>query len=180
MTCKMSYTKKIQWRIRLLWLAVFGMLIFMVVIGELGLHSSKVVTGFAYTWGSVLYWIGLFYAIGRIIINKKLLKDRLLLKEQQLRERDERNQYLHRMSGGWVMDAMLVLCYLATVVAFYDFDIVAVTQYTGSFLHQLNQHIDAERHIGRTEDGNFQSSGSDLSNLLGSVTGSSQNQRCLS
>lgn len=117
MTCKMSYTKRIQWRIRLLWLAVFGMLIFMVVIGELGLHSSKVVTGFAYTWGSVLYWIGLFYAIGRIIINRKLLKDRLLLKEQQLRERDEWRQHLHRMSGGWVMDAMLTLCYLAAVAA---------------------------------------------------------------
>lgn len=115
MTCKTSYTKKIQWRIRLLWLALAAMLVFMVVIGELGLHSSKVITGFAYTAGNFLYWLGLFYIIGRIIINRKLLKDRLRLKEQQRHERDERNQYLHRMSGGWVMDVMLVLCYIAAV-----------------------------------------------------------------
>ena len=117
MTCKKPYTKIIQRRIHLLWLALFGMLVFMVVIGELGLRSSKVITGFAYDCGNFLYWCGLFYIIGRIIINKKLLKDRLRLKEQQLRERDEWRQHLHRMSGGWVMDAMLVISYLAAVAA---------------------------------------------------------------
>ena len=117
MTCKKSYTKLIQWRIRLLWLAVVGMLIFMVVIGELGLRSSRIITGFAYDCGNFLYWCSLFYLIGRIIINHKLLKDRFRLKEQQLRERDEYRRYLHRMSGGWVMDAMLALCYIAAVAA---------------------------------------------------------------
>ena len=75
MTSKINYTKTIQWRIRFLWLALLAMLVFMVVIGELGLHSSRVVTGFAYEGSSFLYWCGLFYIIGRIIINKKLLKD---------------------------------------------------------------------------------------------------------
>ena len=117
MTCKKPYTRIIQQRIRLLWLALFGMLVFMVVIGGLGLRSSKVITGFAYDCGNFLYWCGLFYIIGRIIINKKLLKNRLRLKEQQLRERDEWRQHLHRMSGGWVMDVMLVLCCLAAVAA---------------------------------------------------------------
>jgi len=117
MNYKTSFTKTIQWRIRLLWLALIGMLIFMVAIGEIGAQDSRIVTGFAYKWGGLLYWTGLFFIIGRIIINNKLLKDRLRLKAQQLRERDERNQYLHRMSGGWVMDAMLVLCYLAAVAA---------------------------------------------------------------
>ena len=117
MTSKMSYTKVIQWRIRLLWLALAGMLVFMVVIGELGLRSSQVITGFAYDCGNFLYWCGLFYIIGRIIINKKLLKDRLRLKEQQLRERDEYRQHLHCMSGGWVMDVFLVMAWLAAVVA---------------------------------------------------------------
>ena len=117
MTCKKPYTKIIQRRIHLLWLALFGMLVFMVVIGVLGLRSSKVITGFAYDCGNFLYWCGLFYIIGRIIINKKLLKDRLRLKEQQLRERDEWRQHLHRMSGGWVMDTMLALCYIAAVAA---------------------------------------------------------------
>lgn len=117
MTCKKPYTRIIQRRIRFLWLALIAMLIFMVVIGELGLRSSKVITGFAYNCGNFLYWCGLFYIIGRIIINHKLLKDRLRLKEQQLRERDEYRQHLHRVSGGWVMDAMLALCYIAAVAA---------------------------------------------------------------
>lgn len=117
MTCKMNYPKIIQWRIRFLWLALIGMLIFMVVVGEFGARDSRIVTGFAYKWGGLLYWVGLFYIIGRIIINKKLLKDRLRLKEQQRRERDEWRQYLHRMSGGWVMDVMLVISYLAAVAA---------------------------------------------------------------
>ena len=117
MTSKISYAKIIQWRIRLLWLALAAMLVFMVVIGEIGARDSRVVAGFAYSGGSLLYWAGLFYIIGRIIINKKLLRDRLRLKAQQLHEWDERNQYLHRMSGGWVMDGMLVLCYIAAVAA---------------------------------------------------------------
>ena len=75
------------------------------------------VTGFAYTGGDLLYWTGLFYIIGRIIINCKLLKDRQRLKEQQRRERDERNQYLHRMSGGYVMDVFLVIGWIASIAA---------------------------------------------------------------
>ena len=117
MTCKKPYTRIIQQRIHCLWLALIAMLIFMVLIGELGLRSSKIITGFAYDCGNFLYWCGLFYIVSRIIINNKLLKDRLRLKEQQRRELDERNQYLHRMSGGWVMDVMLALCYTAAVAA---------------------------------------------------------------
>ena len=117
MTSNMPYTKVIRWRIRLLWLALVAMLVFMVVIGELGLRNSQVITGFAYDCGNFLYWCGLFYIIGRIIINKKLLKDRLRLKEQQLRERDEWRQHLHRMSGGYVMDVFLVIGWIASIAA---------------------------------------------------------------
>lgn len=117
MTCKMNYARLIKWRIRLLWLAFIAMLIFMVIIGEIGARDSRIVTGLAYTLGGQMYWFGLIYVIVRLVINKKLLKDRLRLKEQQLRERDERNQHLHRMSGGWVMDVMLVISYLAAVAA---------------------------------------------------------------
>lgn len=117
MICNMPYTKQIRWRIRLLWLALIGMLIFMVTIGEMGLRDSRVITGFAYTCGNLMFWGGMIFVIARIVINRKLLRDRLRLKEQQLRERDERNQHLHRMSGGWVMDAMLAIAYVAAVAA---------------------------------------------------------------
>ncbi len=117
MTCNMPYTKQIKWRIRLLWAALIGMLIFMVVIGELGRRDSRIITGFAYNMSNMMFWGGMAYIISRMVINRRLLKDRIRLKEQQLRERDERNRYLHRMSGGWVMDAMLTLCYIAAVAA---------------------------------------------------------------
>ena len=117
MTCKTSYQNVIRWRIRLLWLALIATLVFMVVIGEIGAHSSRVVTGFAYSGGSLLYWAGLIYIIARLIINKKLLQDRLRLKAQQLREWDEGTRHLHQMSGGWVMDVMLVMAYIAAVAA---------------------------------------------------------------
>ena len=36
-TCKhLTYTRKIQWRIRALWLLLTGMLVYMVLIAELG------------------------------------------------------------------------------------------------------------------------------------------------
>ena len=117
MTSNMPYTKVIRWRIRLLWLALVAMLVFMVVIGELGLRSSRVMSDFTARTSNVFYWWGMLYIIFRIVMNKKLLKDRLRLKEQQLRERDEWRQHLHRMSGGWVMDAYLVIAYIAAVTA---------------------------------------------------------------
>lgn len=117
MTFNTSYPKIIQRRIRLLWLALIAMLIFMVYIGETGRRDSRIVTGIAYRSGGLLYWAGLICIIWRLVHNKKLLKDRLRLKAQQLQELDERNQHLHRMSGGWVMDAMLVIAYIAAVAA---------------------------------------------------------------
>lgn len=117
MTSNTSYPKIIQRRIRLLWLALIAMLVFMVYIGETGRRDSRVITGIAYDWGNLLYWAGLICIIARIVINRKLLKDRLRLKAQQLREWDEGRQHLHRMSGGWVMDAMLAVSYVAAVTA---------------------------------------------------------------
>lgn len=117
MTCKMNYQNVIRWRIRFLWLALIAMLVFMVFIGETGRRDSRIVTGIAYDWGNLLYWAGLIFIIARLVINRKLLKDRLRMKERQLREWDEGRQYLHRMSGGFVMDAMLAVSYIAAVTA---------------------------------------------------------------
>jgi len=117
MTFNMPYAKVIQWRIRLLWLALAAMLVFMVVIGELGLRSSRVMSDFTARTSNVFYWWGMIYIIVRIVMNKKLLKDRLRLKEQQLRERDEWRQHLHRMSGGYVMDVFLVIGWIASIAA---------------------------------------------------------------
>ena len=49
-------------------------------------------------------------------INKKTLADRLLLREKALTEQDERNRSMHLRSGGFVMDAMLLVLYMATML----------------------------------------------------------------
>ncbi len=113
---KISYTTQIRWRLRLLWLALAAQLVLMVIIGEMGLRDSRVITGFAYSCGNLMFWAGMIFLIARIVINRRLLRDKLRLKEQQLLERDERNRYLHQMSGGWVMDALLLLAYIGAVV----------------------------------------------------------------
>ena len=117
MTSKHSFTKTIQWRIRILWGLLAILLVIMVVAGETGGRDSRFMTEFTARDGYILYWWGMIWIIIRIVRNKKLLKDRLRMKEQQLRERDEWRQHLHRMSGGWVMDAFLVTAWLAAVVA---------------------------------------------------------------
>ena len=117
MTCKLRYTQRIRLRICLLWLALAAMLIFMVAAGEMGLRDSRIITGFAYSCGNLMFWGGLVFIIARIVINRRLLRDRLRLQEQQLQELDERNRYLHQMSGGPVMDATLLLAYAGAVTA---------------------------------------------------------------
>ena len=117
MTSNTPYTKVIQWRIRLLWLVLAILLIIMIVAGETGGRDTRFMSRFTAQGGYVLYWWGMIWVVIRIVMNKKLLKDRLRLKAQQLRERDELRQHLHRMSGGWVMDVFLVLAWLTAIIA---------------------------------------------------------------
>lgn len=112
-----SYTETIQWRIRLLWLVLIGMLAYMVVVGVLGGGDSRIMTDLADAVSRIIFFGGMIYVIYRICYNRKLLKDRALLKEQLQREQDERNQYLHDKSGGIVVDLLLVLLLFLTVTA---------------------------------------------------------------
>ena len=111
---KLSYTDKIKWRVRILWVLVFAMIIYMFVVGEIG-GDSRIMTDLANTTSGVIFFGGFIYIIYRIVYNKKLLKNRLLLKEQMQLEQDERNQYLHDKSGGIVIDILLVILLFSTV-----------------------------------------------------------------
>ena len=113
-----GYAKKIRRRIVMWWCVIIGQLIWMVVVGESG-GDSRMMTQLAQTAGRILYFGMMIFAGVRIAHNKKLLKDRLMLKEQALREHDERNRMLHRLSGGVVMDIMLAVLYLLTMTAAY-------------------------------------------------------------
>ena len=113
----MSYTDKIKWRTRILWCVLVLMLVYMVVISELGGGDSRIMTDLANKVSRIIFFGGMAYVIYRIVHNQNLLKDRSLLKEQMLREYDERNQYLHDKSGGIVLDALLICILFITLTA---------------------------------------------------------------
>lgn len=111
----LSYTEKIKWRIRLLWILLIAMLVYMVIIGETGGGDSRIMTKLANIVSRVIFFGGFVYVIYRIVSLKNLLKNRLLLKEQMRLEQDERNQYLHDKSGGIVVDLLLIVQLFVTV-----------------------------------------------------------------
>lgn len=113
----LTYTQKIRLRIRFLWLALILMLVYMVVVSELGGGDSRMMTDLATTVSKVLFFGGMVYLIARIVHNKKLLQNRLRMKEQMRNEQDERNQYLHDKSGGTVLDLLLIVELFVTVTA---------------------------------------------------------------
>ena len=111
----LSFSQKIRWRIRGLWALLIAMLVYMVVVGELGWGDSRVVTRFADTAGSIMFFGGMIYVGVRIAKNKALLKDIELLKEQMQNEQDELNQYLHDKSGGIVWDIIFIALLFITM-----------------------------------------------------------------
>ena len=139
-----NYSEKIRWRMRISWMILILMIIYMIVVAELGGGDSRIVTDLADMVGDIIFFGGIIYVISRIIHNRKLLKNRMLLKEQHLSEQDERNQYLHDKSGGTVMDILMLILLLVTVTAslfnmaaFYTaltILIAAVLLKTGSYL----------------------------------------------
>lgn len=114
---EMSYTDKIRWRIRGLWCTLIAMLVYMVVIVELGGGDSRIMTDLADSVSRLILFGGMIFVGWRISRNKRLLKSRLMRREQMTREQDERNQILHDKSGGTVMDLLLVCMLFATLTA---------------------------------------------------------------
>lgn len=112
---KLSFSDKIRWRNRALWCLLVLMLIYMVVIGEIGWGDSRVMTTLADNVSRTIFFGGMIWVIYKIVRNKKLLKNQWLLKEQMKNESDERNQYLHDKSGGIVWDIMFVCLLFITL-----------------------------------------------------------------
>lgn len=114
---EMHYKDKIKWRVRTLWIVLVCMLVYMVVVGELGGGDSRIMTPLAGNISRIIFFGGMAYVIYRIRYHKKLLQNRELLQEQKVRETDERNQYLHDKSGGVVVDVLLLALLAATCTA---------------------------------------------------------------
>lgn len=105
---QLNYTKKINLRIKMSYVLLVLMLIYMVIMGELG-GDSRIMTNLANFISDCIFFGGIIYIIARIAHNKKLLKNRILLKEQLQTEQDERNQYIHDKSGGLAVDLLLIM-----------------------------------------------------------------------
>ena len=117
----LNYTDKIKWRVRILWITLAAMLIYIIIVGETGGGDSRIMTDLADIVSRVIIFGGIIYIVARIIHNKKILNNRLLLKDQLLREQDERNQYLHDKSGGDVLDILLMaLLFITATTALYN------------------------------------------------------------
>ena len=80
---KMSYTDKIKWRIRLLWIVLVAMLVYMVAVAEFGGGDSRIMNDLSIVTSKVIFFGGFVYIAYRIYYNKKLLKNRMLLKKQR-------------------------------------------------------------------------------------------------
>ena len=112
---QLTYSDKIRWRIRALWLLLFFMLVYMVVIGEMHLGDSRIMTTLADDVSRIIFFGGMIWVIYKIIRSKKLLKNQYLLKREMKNELDERNRYLHDKSGGIVWDIMFVSLLFVTL-----------------------------------------------------------------
>ena len=96
-----AYPQTIRWRIRVLWLVLAALAIYMIVGVALGGRRFAGDYPFGDMVGDILLFGGMVYVICRIIHNKRLLKHREEMKEQQRQELDERNCYLHEKAGEW-------------------------------------------------------------------------------
>lgn len=114
---KLSFSDKIKWRIRVLWMILFLMFAYIVVIGEMKLGDSRVMTTFAEDVSRIIFFGGMIWVIYKIVQNKKLLNNQCLLKQKIMAEKDERNQYLHDKSGGIVWDILFVCLLFITLTA---------------------------------------------------------------
>ena len=112
-----SYERTIRRRIWWVRGIVALMFIYMIVVGETGGGDSRMQTQLAAQVSRLLFFgsgIALCVYLWKL---KRLLKDRLLRKQQLLKENDERNQMIYDKSGGWVMNAVLVMLLFATTTA---------------------------------------------------------------
>lgn len=113
----LSYADKIRVRIWLLRMLLIAMLVFMVVVGELGLGDSRIMSELAETVSRILFFGGMIWVILKISNQKQLLQHPGKLKAQMREEQDERNRYIHDKSGGIVWDVLFVVLLFVTLTA---------------------------------------------------------------
>ena len=107
-----NYVKRIKMRIAAYGGLLLLMIVFMVVVGEMGLGDSRVMSELADRVSSSILFGGMIYVITRIVHWHKILKDKYIIQAEFATEVDERKEFLHYKSGGFLFDIMLfaLLC----------------------------------------------------------------------
>lgn len=111
-----DYIKRIKIRIAVCWGLLLLMIVFMVVVGEMGLGDSRVMSDLALRVSSYILFGGIIYVITRIVHWNKVLKDNYVIQAEFATEVDERKEYLHHKSGGLLFDIMLIALLCITCV----------------------------------------------------------------
>lgn len=112
---QLSFSEKIKWRNRALGVLLVLMLAYMVLVGELGLGDSRVMSTLAGNVSRLIFFGGMIWIVYKIILNNKLLKNKQMLKDKLKNEQDERRLYLHDKSGGMVWDILFVCLLFITL-----------------------------------------------------------------
>lgn len=113
----LSFSDRIHWRIRGLWFLFVLMLVYMVVVGEMRLGDSRMMTPLAERVSRIIFFGGMGYVLWKIRGYRRLLTNPWNLKEKMIQEKDERNRYLHDKSGGMVWDVLFFAQLFLTLTA---------------------------------------------------------------
>lgn len=113
----LPFSEKIRWRIRLLWCLLAAMLVYMVVVGELKIGDSRMMTPLAELVSRLIFFGGMIFVLCKIRGYKKLLENRRHMREKMVEEKDERNRFLHEKSGGIVWDILFFVQLFLTLTA---------------------------------------------------------------
>lgn len=144
-TCnQLSYSQRLRRRNIWLWLLLGLMLVYMVLVGELGLGNPQVTSPLAEAISRIIFFGGMIWVACKIARNKRILRDNELLCACMDQKWDERNRCLYEKSGGVVWDilfAVLLFVVLTTSLinmpAFYtalSLLVVAVAAKVGAYL----------------------------------------------
>lgn len=115
-TCKkLSYTQRIRRRICALWLLLVLMLAYMVIVGEMGLGDSRMMSTLADDVSRIIFFGSMGWVVHRIVRLKRLLTDKSALRQTMLHEMDERNRSLYEKSGGIVWDVLFFALLFTTL-----------------------------------------------------------------
>lgn len=113
----LSFSEKIIRRNRILTGVLILMIIYMIVVGELGFGDSRMMSQLAENTSRIIFFGGMVYLIFKIRQNKKILNNQQLLKQKMIEENDEMNRIIYEKSGGAVWDILLICQLFITLTA---------------------------------------------------------------